>query len=84
VSTKSEYPYAVGTRVVALCQIVEDGSSPGNPESRPLEGDFIHAEPGEEGVVEDVDSERGIPSVRFNRTGTATIVSDSEIKEVEE
>jgi hypothetical protein len=70
--------------VVALCRITEDGACEGDPEAEMPHPAYIHAEPGDEGVVEDLNQEEDIPSVRFDRTGTATIVFEPEIKEVGE
>ena len=46
--------------------------------------DYIHAEEGEEGVIENIDDCNGdlLPTVRFDRTGTATLVGWDEIKEM--
>lgn len=55
-----------GQRVKALIQIVEDP-------------DWVHAEPGDTGVV--VFTEPGYyPTVRFDRTDTATIVFPHEVE----
>lgn len=54
----------VGMKVVAAQQITEPGFG-------------VHADPGDVGEV--VHVENGIPTVRFERTGTATIVDPSEI-----
>lgn len=54
----------IGSRVVAVQQIAEPGFG-------------VHAETGDAGEV--VHVEDGIPTVRFERTGTATIVDPSEV-----
>lgn len=70
--------FIVGQRVVATKQIVE-GVAPGNPDAKFPAHDYIHAEKRDEGVVEHVDGD-GTPTVRFARTGTATIVGHHEVK----
>lgn len=70
--------FIVGQRVVATTQIVE-GIAPGNPKAVFPAYDYIHAEKHDEGVVEHVDGD-GTPTVRFARTGTATIVGHHEVK----
>lgn len=70
--------FIVGQRVIATQQIVE-GIPPGNPDAKFPAHDYIHAEKRDEGVVEHVDHD-GTPTVRFARTGTATIVRPHEVK----
>lgn len=73
--------WKINTRVKAVIQITESGKLPGDPEAKPLDSGWIHAEPGELGTV--VHSDGGfLPSVRFDRTGTVTCVRDDEIQEV--
>lgn len=78
----------VGQRVRATRIVTEGGRGyPGDPgvkmnDPYPCNLHYIHALAGELGVVEFVD-EHGNPDVRFDRTGTATIVGDDEIELVE-
>ncbi|MFW5968155.1 MAG: hypothetical protein ACOCV2_11585 [Persicimonas sp.] len=81
-----------GSRVRALVQIVEDGGDP-DPEAEPLEEGWVHAEPGDEGVVVDIDQavslEEGVEdtaamNVRFDRTDTVCMVLPPEIEIVED
>lgn len=77
--------YKLGMRVKSIDIITEggDGEAPdfdaktfvGNP-------GFVHAEPGDMGTVEYVDDD-GCPTIRFDKTGTATIVGDYEIEVVQ-
>jgi hypothetical protein len=60
-----------GQRVRALIRVYD---LPGNDDQGP-----IRAEPGEEGVVEFVE-EGYWPTVRFDRTGCATCVTDEEVE----
>lgn len=76
----SRYPYKEGTRVKALKNITESGKTPGCKDAIFLEEDYIHALKGEMGTVEGVDD--NTPTVRFDKTGTATIVGPDEIVEV--
>jgi hypothetical protein len=73
--------FKVGDNVKATKRITEGGGkeNPGDPKSVFPEKNYIHAEPGDEGTVEYVDSDK-CPTVRFGRTGTSTIVHDSEIE----
>lgn len=41
---------------------------------------YIHADKDELGVVEFIEEDSGVPTVRWNRTGTATIVVEEEIE----
>ncbi len=66
----------VGTKVKAAKQITESGIE-GDPAALFPAGAYIHAEAGDEGTV--VYVEDGNPTVRFDRTGTATLVFNSEI-----
>lgn len=61
----------VGARVYALWQITESGET-GRLEARFPEGAYIHANAGEAGTVEHVEDDTC--TVRFDRTGTATVV----------
>lgn len=77
--------YKVGQRVKATRQITEGGHGvPGNPDAKDLDDKgWIHAEKDEEGFVEYVD-DKTRPTVRFDRTGTSTVVGASEIEAVED
>lgn len=63
-----------GDRVRAMIQVLEEG--PGgtpNPDAKPCETGWVHAEPGDLGTV--VHVEPGLhPTVRFDKTKTATCV----------
>ena len=59
----------LGQRVRAKITVEEEG---------PGTDSFVHAVPGEEGVCVGVD-EGFWPTVRFDRTGTATCVTDEEV-----
>lgn len=67
----------VGDRVRALVTVTEDGMGVGDPSlksfSTAADGAYIHALPGEEGEVVHT-QECTWPTVRFDRTGTATCV----------
>lgn len=69
----------VGSRVVATCQITEGGGS-GDSNAKFPEPTYIHAEKNDRGTVETIDD--GCYTVRFDRTGTATIVGETEIDPV--
>ena len=74
--------YKVGDRVRATKTITESGKGPGREDAKRLDPDWIHARAGELGTVEHVDYPLTWPTVRFDRTGTATIVHHSEIEAV--
>ncbi len=64
---------SVGDRVVAIIEVYEEGIGAINT--------FQHAVPGDEGTV--VGNEPGYwPTVRFDRTRTATCVTDFEVRKV--
>jgi len=71
----------IGTKVVAVTMITEGGpSTPGNPAATDmLDSGWIHAQAGEKGVIESLNDDRA-PTVRFDRTGTATILDWCEIE----
>lgn len=73
-----EVKWVTGDRVKAIKQITESGKLPGNPNAKSLDPDWIHAEAGELGTV--VHDLADLPTIRFDRTRTATIVRDDEIK----
>lgn len=68
----------VGDKVVAESTITEGGEYPGDTSAKFPAPRYIHAVEGDIGVVEHVD-EAGLPTVRFERTGTATIVGWGEV-----
>lgn len=73
----------VGSRVKATRQITEAGGDvAGDPAAEFPAPNYIHAEKGEPGVVEHVDGD-GEPTVRFDRTGTATVVAAREVESTE-
>jgi len=79
---KFELLWAEGTRVRAVSQITEGGETPGDRAAEfPARG-YIHAEPGEVGVIEHVEEATNAPTVRFERTGTATVVGPQEVEVV--
>lgn len=68
-------PLSEGDRVVALLPIREQGfPKPGNLHT--------HAEKGEYGTVVYVDPDDNWPTVRFDRSGTAAIVGESECSKI--
>ena len=72
----------VGERVVACKQLIE-GDVPANPDAAPCEDGWVHCEPGDEGVVLSVDDYSDgarLPTVRFERTGTATLCFPEEFE----
>ena len=73
--------FIVGQRVIATSRSSRV-SRPGIPDAKFPAHDYIHAEKRDEGVVEHVDHD-GTPTVRFARTGTATIVRPHEVKPAE-
>ena len=76
--------YNVEDRVKATGTITENGNLPGDPNAAFPAREYIHALAGDEGTVVyvDFDGEGKYLLVTFDRTGTATIVSDSEIRRV--
>ena len=81
--TQNEYDnLTVDTRVVAECYITESGHIHlADEEAVFPDPDYIHARVGELGTVVHVeyDKDERVPTVRFDRTGTATIVGRDEI-----
>ena len=70
--------YEVGQTVLAMATITEDGDSEGSPEAEYPAGNYIHAVVGDSGEGLHLNDD-GLPTVRFERTGTATIVGLDEI-----
>lgn len=68
----------VGDTVVARVQITEGGVDPGNPLAQFPHRSFIHAEPGDKGIIRGFDSD-GHPNVTFERTGTTTLAGWTEL-----
>lgn len=66
----------VGQRVVANRTITE-GSTPPSPTAKFPHGGYVHAVEGDVGYVEGIDDD--CATVRFERTGTATVVGDHEV-----
>lgn len=66
-----------GDPCIAMKQITESGGA-GDPDATFPQPGYIHAEKGDEGVVDGVDPACGV-TVRFHRTGTATLVSMEEV-----
>ena len=64
--------------VIAVSLISEDGCDLVDNDAKPLEPGWLHANVGDLGVVEFVDS-FGHPTVRFARTGTSTRVCSEEV-----
>jgi hypothetical protein len=76
---ESGFPYDEGTKVMATQTITESGAKPNPAAKNLLDPGWIHAQPGDIGVVVHVDRTRMIPTIKFERTGTATIVGPHEI-----
>lgn len=86
-----QWPFKEGQKVRAVKVVTEGGLGfDGDPKANIgigandrtfIPSNFIHATPGDIGVVVFVD-EIGLPTVRFERTGTATMVGHEEIEEV--
>jgi len=64
-------------RVVAVRRITEEDAQP-NRQAEPCEPGWVHAEPGDEGVVMHT-SAQGAQTVRFIRSGTAITCYPDEI-----
>jgi hypothetical protein len=72
--------YEVGQRIRARRRITEGGwDCPGKPGVKFPDENYIHAEPNDLGCIKYVDP-NGMPSAKFCRTQTETIVSDEEIE----
>lgn len=71
--------FQVGQKVKATRQITEAGGLVvGSKDAKFPAPDYIHAETGDVGTIEHVNGD-GAPTVMFERTRTATIVSSHEI-----
>ena len=70
--------WEVGDRIIALTTIEEGGFDPASSDGYNPDSCWVHAHSGHRGTVEYVGD--GTPCVRFDETGTATDVSDCEIK----
>jgi len=69
----------VGQRVRARRRITEGGKRhPGKSDAEFPDLNFIHAERGDEGIIECIDKKQGLTTVRFS-PGTSTVVSPKEI-----
>lgn len=80
---ESPYPPSLtGTYVRALCTIIEGDSAKLNPSAKRLEEGWVHAEPGDIGVVEYIDEE-GYPTVHFFRVGSATVCMPDELQVID-
>jgi hypothetical protein len=80
-SSNANPKFEAVTRVTATHQITEAGGEVvGDPDAVFPAPNYIHAEDGELGTVEHCEAgPNGEPTVRFDRTGTATIVAHREI-----
>ena len=74
----------VGTRVRAKHTITEDGGDP-DPAAEPFNPGFIHAKPGEEGVVESIEThgDQIMLNVHFDRSDILCTVGEIEVEAVE-
>lgn len=70
--------WKVGDKVEAVVRIVVEQLV-----GKRIKPDHVTATPGDKGKVEYVDDD-GVPTVRFQRTGYATIVGDNEVKLIAE
>lgn len=73
----------VGTRVVANVEHITEGGEPPDPLATYPKASYIHAVKGDLGTVIHVHERDGVATVRFDRTGTATIVFPVEVVKVE-
>ncbi len=77
-----------GSSIRATSQITESGGEP-DPNAEPYDDGWVHAEPGEEGVVIDIQQavslEEGVEegnaalTVKFDRTGTTCTIFAPEV-----
>lgn len=69
----------VGDKVRALKTVTESGEGEGDPKAQFPDPNYIHATRGDTGKV--VHTEPGyLPTVMFDRRGTATIVKSEEVE----
>lgn len=74
--------FVVGQKVRALKEVTEGGEGhDGDPAAKFPEANYIHAREGELGEIEGIDDD--YPTVRFEPSGTATLVGSGEIEVVE-
>ncbi len=74
--------YELDDLVSAEHELTEAGwGTAGDPDAVFPEPAYIHATIGDHGTVVDI-TEDGYPTVRFHRTGTATLVHPSEVRHV--
>ena len=72
---KTTYPFYVGAEIVATKAIIEENfPEKGTTHTHAIEGDT-----GTVVYIYDDDSMMGYPTVRFHKSGTATVVGDGEI-----
>ena len=73
--------YKIGQLVVATKEITESGEGPGSNTAVFPEHNYIHAIKGDVGEVVDLDNRQGrwLATIRFDRTGTATLVFPDEV-----
>ncbi len=67
-----------GMHVVAMCRLVQ-GDERANPDAKPWEPGWVHAELDDTGFVMQVDR-LGLPTVHFPRTGTDVLCFPHEIR----
>lgn len=79
-----KFPFSLGALITATKVITEGGDEPGNDNAKYPARDYIHAYPGDLGIIIHIRKSDMMPTVRFLRTGTATIVMNFEIKLYEE
>jgi hypothetical protein len=76
--------YKVGQRIRALKTVTEGGwDCPGDIGAKFPSPNYIHAQKGDLGCIEYVDQD-GMPTAKFCRTETSTIVADEEIEVIGE
>lgn len=74
--------YEVDDLVVARHEVTERGiGTVGDPDAEFPDPAYIHAVEGDRGTVVHINCD-GYPTVRFERTGTATIVHPDEVRHV--
>lgn len=73
--------FKVGDKVRAKKTVTESGHGPGDETKEFPHDQYIHAREGEMGEVVHVEP-KTLPTVRFDRTQTATIVTKEEVEKV--